>query len=116
MKLCGKAKKTGREFQWILSQRYTSGEYTHKALLNIAGCVHAKSFQQCLTLRDPMDYSPPGSSVHVILCPWSELPFLSPGDFSDPVIQPVSPVPPALKGEFFITEATWEAPLNITSH
>ena len=88
-------------------------EYTHKELLNITGCVHAKSFPQPLSLRDPMDYSPPGSSVHVILCPWSELPFLSPGDFSDPVIEPVSP---ALKGEFFISEATWEAPLNITSH
>ena len=26
-------------------------------------CVRAKSLQSCLTLRDPMDYSPPGSSV-----------------------------------------------------
>ena len=30
-----------------------------------AGCVHAaKSLQLCLTLCDPMDCSPPGSSVH----------------------------------------------------
>ena len=27
-------------------------------------CVHAKSLQLCPTLCDPMDCSPPGSSVH----------------------------------------------------
>ena len=30
-------------------------------------CVCAKSLQYCLTLWDPMDYSPPGSSVHGVL-------------------------------------------------
>ena len=30
-------------------------------------CVPAKSLQSCLTLWDPMDCSPPGSSVHGIL-------------------------------------------------
>ena len=30
-------------------------------------CVHAKLPQLCPTLCDPMDYSSPGSSVHVIL-------------------------------------------------
>ena len=30
-------------------------------------CMHAKSLQLCLTLCDPMDSSPPGSSVHRIL-------------------------------------------------
>ena len=30
-------------------------------------CVHAKSLQLCLTLCDPMDCSPPGSSVYGIL-------------------------------------------------
>ena len=30
-------------------------------------CMHAKSLQWCLTLCDPMDYSPPVSSVHGIL-------------------------------------------------
>ena len=29
--------------------------------------MHAKSLQLCLTLCDPMDCSPPGSSVHGIL-------------------------------------------------
>ena len=30
-------------------------------------CLHAESLQSCLTLCDPMDYSPPGSSTHGIL-------------------------------------------------
>ena len=30
-------------------------------------CMRAKSLQSCLTLCDPMDCSPPGSSVHGIL-------------------------------------------------
>ena len=30
-------------------------------------CMHAKSLQSCLTLYDPMDCTPPGSSVHEIL-------------------------------------------------
>ena len=29
--------------------------------------MSAKSLQLCLTLFDPVDYSPPGSSVHGIL-------------------------------------------------
>ena len=29
--------------------------------------MHAKSFQSCLTLCNPMDCSPPGSSLHGIL-------------------------------------------------
>ena len=30
-------------------------------------CVHAESLQSCLTLCDPTDCRPPGSSVHRIL-------------------------------------------------
>ena len=30
-------------------------------------CVHAKSLQSCPTLCDPMDCSPPGSSIHGVL-------------------------------------------------
>ena len=32
--------------------------------LHIRECVHAKTLQLCPTLCDPMDCSPPGSSVH----------------------------------------------------
>ena len=38
-----------------------------KAVLCQPLCMCAKSFQLCLTLCDPMDHSPPGSSVHGIL-------------------------------------------------
>jgi len=31
-----------------------------------AAAAAAKSLQSCLTLSDPMDYSPPGSSIHGI--------------------------------------------------
>ena len=41
----------------------------------------AKSLQSCLTLRDPMDCSPPGSSVHGIfqarVLEWSAIAFFS---------------------------------------
>ena len=36
-------------------------------IINGSARVHAKSFQLCPTLYDPMDCSPPGSSVHGIL-------------------------------------------------
>ena len=51
--------------------------------------------QSCLTLCDPMDCSLPGSSVHGIFPGKSTgvlLPFPSPGDPSDPGIEPGSPV------------------------
>ena len=55
-----------------------------------------------LTLCDPMDCSPPGSSVQGIfqarILEW--VPFLSPEDLSDPGIIPTSLV---LAGRFFIT-------------
>ena len=44
-------------------------------------CMHAESFQSCPTLWDPMDSSPPGSSVHVMLqariLEWIAMPFSS---------------------------------------
>ena len=49
--------------------------------------------QPCPTLCDPMDCSPPGSSVHGILRQeyWRGLPCPPPGDFPDPGIKPRSP-------------------------
>ena len=40
---------------------------------------------------------------------WSGLPSPPPGDHSDPEIEPVSLMPPALAGGFFNTSTTWEA-------
>ena len=49
--------------------------------------------QPCLTLCDPMDYRPPGSSVHGILRQeyWSGLLLPSPGDLPNPRIELGSP-------------------------
>ena len=59
--------------------------------------------QLCPTLCNPMDFSPPGSSVHGILQEesWSGLPFPSPGDLPNPEIEPASP---ALADGFFTAE------------
>ena len=61
----------------------------------------------------PIDYSPPGSSIHMgfsrqeywggLLCP----PL---GDLPDPGIKPVSLISYTLAGRFFTTSTTWKAP------
>ena len=61
--------------------------------------------QSCPTLCDPMDCSPPGSSVHEIfqarILEWVAIPTL--GDLPNPGIQPVFLACPALAGRFFTT-------------
>ena len=49
--------------------------------------------QSCLTLCDPMDCSPPGSSVHGFSRQehWSRLPVPSPGGLPHPGNEPGSP-------------------------
>ena len=53
----------------------------------------------CLTLCDPTDCNPPGSSVHGILQAriGSGLPSPPPGDFPNPGIEPEPPASPALQ-------------------
>ena len=48
----------------LLLQGWTSGRMEKSRMW---GCVQARSPQSCLTLWDPMDCGPPGSSVHGIL-------------------------------------------------
>ena len=43
------------------------GKRDKKTQINNYACMPAKSFQSCLTVCDPMDYSPLDSSVHGIL-------------------------------------------------
>ena len=76
--------------------------------------LRAKSLQSYPTLCDPVDRSPPGSSVHGILQAriLSGLPCPPPGDFPDPGIEPTSLMSPALAGRFFTTSATREAQLT----
>ena len=61
----------------------------------------------CLTPCDPMDCSPPGSSVHGIsqatILKQTAI-FSSRADLPKPWIEPMSPASPALAGRFFTTE------------
>ena len=79
-------------------------------------CV--RSLSCFLTLCNPMDWSPPGSSVHGIfqarILKWLSLP--TPGDLPNPGIEPTSLASPALAGGFFATSTTWEAPKSTVLH
>ena len=59
-----------------------------------AVCCCCLVAQSCLTVCDPMDCSPPGSSVCGISRQeyWSGLPFPSSGDLPNPGIETASPV------------------------
>ena len=76
-------------------------------------CVHARLFQSCLTLCDPMDCSLPGSMSRGFSRQehWSGFPCPPPGDLSDPGIKPTSLMSSALADEFFTTSTTWELSL-----
>ena len=66
--------------------------------------------QLCLTLCNPMDCGPPGSSVHGILqartLEWAAMP--ASGGLPDPGIEPSSLISSALVGGFFTASGTWE--------
>ena len=69
-----------------------------------------KLLQLCLTLWDPMDCSPPGSSARGILqartLKWVAI--SSSRTSSDSGIQPMSLMSPALAGRFFTTSVIWD--------
>ena len=77
-------------------------------------CMGAKLLQFCLTLCNPRDCGPPGSSVHGTLqaeiLEWVATP--SSGDLPNLGIQPLSLVSPALAGGLFTTSATCKAHLR----
>ena len=79
-------------------------------------CMHAKSLQSIrlfVTLWTIAHQAPPsmGFSRREY---WSGLPRAPPGDLSDPGTECKSLRSPALAGKFFITSATWKAPLPAT--
>ena len=80
----------------------------------LSGWTRAKSLQLCQTLYDPLDYSPPGSSVHGFSRQeyWSGLPCPAPGGLPNLGIELTSLTSHALAGGFFTTSATWEAPFG----
>ena len=73
------------------------GKNTGEGCHFLLQCMKLKSerevTQSCLILHDPMDCSPPGSSVHEFPRQeyWSGLPCLPPGDLPNPGIIPRSP-------------------------
>ena len=77
-------------------------KYVHVCMLSCFSCVQ---------LRDPMDCSLPGSSVHGIsqerTLEWVAIP--SPGDLPTLRIKLTCLMSPALADGFFTTRATWEA-------
>ena len=76
----------------------------------------AKSLQSCLTVCNPMDCSPPGSSALEFSRQeyWSGLPCIPPGNLPDLGIELMSLTSPALARGFFTTSATWEDPVLVT--
>ena len=69
-------------------------------------CAVCLVTQSCLTLCNPRDCSPPGSSVHGFSRQeyWSGLPCPPPRDLSDPGIEPVSPASPSLQADSLLSQ------------
>ena len=88
--------------------------------MSVRMCMHAraKSLQLRLTLCNPMDCNPPGSSVCGILQAripeWAASP--SYRESSNPGIESASLMSPALAGRFFTTSTTWEAHIYIYTY
>ena len=74
--------------------------------ISLCYTLHACVLQSCLILCNPLDWRPPGSSVHGILqasiLEWVARPF------SRGSSQPMSLTFHALAGGFFTTSATWK--------
>ena len=60
------------------------------------------SDQPCLTVT-PWTCQAPLSMEFFRQEHWSGFPFPTPGDLPDPGVEPASPAPPALAGDFFTT-------------
>ena len=100
--------KEARKRSIILTSYAVESLWTHSLYI----WVTAKSLQSCPTLQ-PMDQSPPGSSVHGILDKNTRVGghFLFQGNLPDPGIELLSLTSLALAGGFFTTRTTWEVPI-----
>ena len=78
----------------MLISRIPSLSLSNAAASTVTTNVVVLVAQLCPTLCDPMNCTPPGSSVPGVSQAryWSGLPFPSPGDLPDPGIEPKSPV------------------------
>ena len=111
----GETVETVTDFIFLGSKITADGDCSHEIkrhlLLqkeNYDKPSESEVIQSCPTLCDPMDCSPPDSSVPGIFQSryWSGLPFPSPRDLPDPGMEPASP---ALAGGFFPTEPVGRA-------
>ena len=95
---------------WVSHPSWLSSIWKQYSVFLIGSCrssrgqyVHAKSLQLCLTLWDPMECSPPGSSVHGILqariLEWVAIPSFR--ELSPPRDQTTSLLSPALANWVF---------------
>ena len=74
---------------------YRYEKHMHKKIGNLSIKCTCVCSQSCLTLCNPMDCSPPDSSVSVEFSRqeyWNGLPSPTPEDFPDPGIRPMSPL------------------------
>ena len=101
-----------------LQMNYPWNEYESQLFGLTIIAIVVQSLSPIWLFHNPMDWSPPGSSVHGISQTkiWSGLPFPSPGDLPDPGIEPTSD---ALAGGFFTSKPpekplVWPKPLSYT--
>ena len=76
--------------------------------VELGTCVHAKSLRSFVMFWTVAHQAPLSMEFSRQEC-WSGVLFPPSGDLSDPRIEPVSLMSPALTGRFFITSGTWEA-------
>ena len=88
-----------------------NGSSSKLALIRHPWCASAKSLPLCLTLCDPMDCSPPGSSVHGILQAriLGGLPSPLPWGLPNSGIKTASPAIPALQTDSLLP-SHWRSP------
>ena len=105
--LYGSLDGRGVEGPWIHVYVWLSPFAVHLKLTTLLISYEVTVIQLCPTLYNPMDCSPPGSSVHEFSRQeyWSGLPCPPPGDLPNPGIELKSPAAPALMGGFFTTES-----------
>ena len=96
----------------LAQQLFFVSTSSHFPVIN--SCVPAKLLQSCPSLCDPMNCSPPGSSVSGLLqagiLEWVVM--MSSRGSSRPGTEPASPMSSALAGGFCTTSATWGAHLT----
>ena len=99
-----KKKSSKAQESKVLSKEVGLCIYIYYVCVCVRVCVCTRACSlSCVQLCDPMDESPPGSSVREFSSQeyWSGLPFPPSGDLPNPGTEPASP---ALAGKFFTTE------------